>query len=139
MHVQRARTKQLRAPLTTTLGHPKSTQCNFNSCPFNNQLDYRMRQYSTVRQNNISINIPFFSFFNRIISWEKMKQHVFDISEHIWWESDWWAYSQKQNNFKGILYNFFIVTLEQIIVLDRYCTYNKPIPKISHAKTTELV
>ena len=28
MSVQRTRTKQLRAPLTTTLGHPKSTQCN---------------------------------------------------------------------------------------------------------------
>ena len=26
MRVQRTRTKQLRAPLTTTLGHPKSTQ-----------------------------------------------------------------------------------------------------------------
>ena len=28
MCVQRTRTKQLHAPLTTTLGHPKSTQCN---------------------------------------------------------------------------------------------------------------
>ena len=38
--VQRTRTKQLRAPLTTMLGHPKSTQCNFNSCSFNYWLDY---------------------------------------------------------------------------------------------------
>ena len=107
---------------------PNSTLC---SCLV------RMRQYGQTEQH--FYQYPIFLFFNRIISWEKMKQHVFDISEHIWWESDWWAYSQKQNNFKGILYNFFIVTLEQIIVLDRYCTYNKPIPKISHAKTTELV
>ena len=40
MRVQRTRTKQLRAPLTTTLGHPKSTQCNFNSCSFYCWLDY---------------------------------------------------------------------------------------------------
>ena len=35
MRVQCTRTQQLRAPLTTTLGHPHSTQCNFNSCSFN--------------------------------------------------------------------------------------------------------
>ena len=29
---------------------------------------------------------------------------------------------------------FGILTLEQIIVLNKYCTYNKHIPKISHAK-----
>ena len=40
MRVQRTHTKQLRAPLTTTLGHPKSTQCNFNSCSFNYKSDY---------------------------------------------------------------------------------------------------
>ena len=34
---QRTHTKLL----TTTLGHPKSTQCNFNSCSFNCWLDYR--------------------------------------------------------------------------------------------------
>ena len=39
MSVQRTRTQQLRAPLTT-LGYPKSTQCNFNSCSFNCWLDY---------------------------------------------------------------------------------------------------
>ena len=38
MRVQRTRTKH--APLTTTLGHPKSTQCNFNSCSFNYKSDY---------------------------------------------------------------------------------------------------
>ena len=32
---------------------------------------------------------------------------------------------------------FFIFTLEQIIVLNKYCTYNKPIPKISHVKTLQ--
>ena len=32
---------------------------------------------------------------------------------------------------KGILYDIFIVILEQIIVLTKLCTYNKPIPKIS--------
>ena len=40
MRVQRTRTKQLRAPLTTTLGHPKSMQCNFNSCSFNYKSYY---------------------------------------------------------------------------------------------------
>ena len=40
MRVQRTCTKQLRAPLTTTLRHPKSTRCNFNSCSFNCWLDY---------------------------------------------------------------------------------------------------
>ena len=38
---------------------------------------------------------------------------------------------------KGILCDFFIFTLEQIIVLNTYCTYNKPIPKISHVKTLQ--
>ena len=34
--------------------------------------------------------------------------------------------------FKGILCDFFILTLEQIIVLNNYCTCNKPIfPKFS--------
>ena len=41
VHVQRTcTTKQLCAPLTTTLGHPKSMQCNFNSCSFNYKSDY---------------------------------------------------------------------------------------------------
>ena len=40
MRVQRTRTTQLRALLTTTLGHPKSTQCNFNSCLFNYKSAY---------------------------------------------------------------------------------------------------
>ena len=40
MRVHRTHTKQLRAPLTTTLGYPTSTQCNFNSCSFNCWLDY---------------------------------------------------------------------------------------------------
>ena len=34
--------------------------------------------------------------------------------------------------------DFFILTLEQINVLDKYCTYNnKPIPKISDVKTIQ--
>ena len=32
---------------------------------------------------------------------------------------------------------FIIFTLEQIIVLNTYCTHNKPIPKISHVKTLQ--
>ena len=32
---------------------------------------------------------------------------------------------------------FFIITLDQIIVLNKYCTYNKPIPKILHVKTLQ--
>ena len=40
MRVQRTRTQPLRTPLTTTLGHPQSTQCNFNSCSFNYKSDY---------------------------------------------------------------------------------------------------
>ena len=36
--------------------------------------------------------------------------------------------------------DFFILTLEQIIVLNKYCTYNKPISKISLCQNTlELV
>ena len=38
MCVQRTRTKQLHAPLTT-LRHPKSMQCNFNSWSFNYKSD----------------------------------------------------------------------------------------------------
>ena len=34
-------------------------------------------------------------------------------------------------------YYCFIFTLEQIIILNNYCTYNKPIPKISHIKTLQ--
>ena len=40
--VQHTHTKQLRAPLTTTLRHPKSMQCNFNSCSFNYKSDYNI-------------------------------------------------------------------------------------------------
>ena len=32
---------------------------------------------------------------------------------------------------------FVIFTFGQIIVLNKYCTYNKPIPKISHFKTLQ--
>ena len=35
------------------------------------------------------------------------------------------------------LWDFFIFTLEQNIVLNKYCTENKPIPKISHIKTLQ--
>ena len=38
---------------------------------------------------------------------------------------------------KGTLCDFFIFTLEQIIVLNKYSTYNKPIPKISDVKTLQ--
>ena len=44
----RTRTKQLRAPLTTMLGHPKSTQCNFNSCSFNYKSDYRVAEPTVI-------------------------------------------------------------------------------------------
>ena len=33
--------------------------------------------------------------------------------------------------------SFFIFTLDQIIVLNKYYTYNKPIPKILHVKTLQ--
>ena len=46
MREQRTHTKQLRAPLTTTPGYPKSTQCNFNSCSFNCWLDYSWFQWT---------------------------------------------------------------------------------------------
>ena len=32
---------------------------------------------------------------------------------------------------------FFQLHTEQIIVLNKYCNYNKPIPKISHVKTVQ--
>ena len=41
------------------------------------------------------------------------------------------------NLLKGILWDFFIFALQQIIVLNKYCTYNKLIPKISHVKTLQ--
>ena len=52
MRVQRTRTKQLRALLTTTLGHPKSMQCNFNSCSFNYKSDYNVNFW--IKLNSIS-------------------------------------------------------------------------------------
>ena len=42
MRVQPTHTKQLCALLTTMLGHPKSMQCNFNSCSFNYKSDYSL-------------------------------------------------------------------------------------------------
>ena len=39
-HTVSVKSVQTRITLTTTLGHPKSTQCNFNSCSFNCWLDY---------------------------------------------------------------------------------------------------
>ena len=38
-------------------------------------------------------------------------------------------------DIKEILCDFFIFILEQIIVLNTYCTYNKPMPKLSHVDT----
>ena len=38
---------------------------------------------------------------------------------------------------KGILCDFYKFTLEQIIAFNKYCTHNKPIPKISHVKTLQ--
>ena len=42
---------------------------------------------------------------------------------------------------KGILCDFFIFTLEQIIVLNKYCTYNQQTysQNITCQNTTELV
>ena len=45
--------------------------------------------------------------------------------------------SDKVVYIKGILYDFFIFTLKEIIVLKKYCIYNKPIPEISHIKTLQ--
>ena len=40
---------------------------------------------------------------------------------------------------KGILWDFFILILEQIIVLNKYYTYySKPIPKISHENVCKM-
>ena len=47
------------------------------------------------------------------------------------------AISQILGYIKGILCDFFIFTLDQIIVLNKYFTYNKPIPKIVHVKTLQ--
>ena len=46
-----------------------------------------------------------------------------------------WVYSI--SSISGMLCDFFICTLEQIIVWNKYCTYNKPIPKISCDKTLQ--
>ena len=43
------------------------------------------------------------------------------------------------HSLKGILCDFLILKLEQIIVLNKFCTYTKPIPKISRQNSTELV
>ena len=44
------------------------------------------------------------------------------------------------NNLKGILCDFFILKLEQMIVLNKYYAYNKPIPQnIACQNTPELV
>ena len=40
---------------------------------------------------------------------------------------------------KGIVCVLFNLTLKQIIVLNKYYTYNKPIPKIAHVKTLQNV
>ena len=41
------------------------------------------------------------------------------------------------SNIKGILCDFFILTFGDSIVLHKYCTYNKPITKLSHVKTLQ--
>ena len=58
MRVQRTRTKQVRAPLTTTLGHPKSTQCNFNSCSFNYKSDYSSSSSATEHTTTRPLSTP---------------------------------------------------------------------------------
>ena len=45
--------------------------------------------------------------------------------------------SYRESSIKGILCDLFILTLELIIVLIKYCTYNKPIPTILHVKTLQ--
>ena len=44
---------------------------------------------------------------------------------------------ERHSLLKEILCDFFIFTLDQIIVLNKHCTHNKPIPKISHVKTLQ--
>ena len=44
---------------------------------------------------------------------------------------------KKDDYLKEFYVIVFILTLEQIIVLNKYCTYNNPIPKISHVKTLQ--
>ena len=69
MRVQRARTKQLRAPLTTMLGHPKCMQCNFNSCSFNYKSDYSLGGGAIVFKSRI---------FKRLISVSAMDRPWID-------------------------------------------------------------
>ena len=57
MRVQRTPPKQLRAPLTTMLGHPKSMQCNFNSCSFNYKSDYSGVSYNESLLNYVDVQI----------------------------------------------------------------------------------
>ena len=40
-------------------------------------------------------------------------------------------------NINGSVCDCFILTVEQIVVLNKYCTYNKPIPKIPHVETPQ--
>ena len=52
MRVQRTHTNQLRAPLTTRLGYPKSTQCNFNSCLLLTILAKCKENFSKLQKSN---------------------------------------------------------------------------------------
>ena len=72
MSVQRTHTKQLHAPLTTTLGHPKSTQCNFNSCSFNYKSVYSTRHaWKGVKcgisfQGNFALERKFLAIWGKV-------------------------------------------------------------------------
>ena len=77
--VQRTHTKQLCAPLTTTLEHPKSMQCNFNSCSFNYKFDYiilrvRGQQHGAQMQAHILRDVNFCRVDLRIVG--KVHQHL---------------------------------------------------------------
>ena len=48
-----------------------------------------------------------------------------------------WSVEVMYDIIKGIVCDFVIVTIEQVIDLNKYCPYNKPIPKISRVKTLQ--
>ena len=55
----------------------------------------------------------------------------------VQWEGHSFIFNMSQRSIslvKEMLCDLFIFTLEQIIVLNKYCTYNEPIQKISHVK-----
>ena len=83
-------------------------------------------QYSPVRRSQVPGLIQTWSLESLQISVNR-KDNVINL---ISYSSD--------PTFKGMLCDFSVLTLEQIIVLNKCCPYKKPIPKISHVKLKTL-